>query len=84
MVVYVFRHDHRHPDGTPEELTLYGGYSDGTGTPFVQHFPADQYTVDLLSDTLDRQWNVVWMKTLQVSPTSCNIWETLFFRPTLT
>ena len=54
-----FRHDHRHPDGTPEDLTLYGGYSDGTGTAFVQHFPADQYTVDLLTDTLSRQWDVV-------------------------
>lgn len=59
-----FRHDHRYPDGTPEELTLYGGYSDGTGTPFVQHFPADQYTVDLLTDTLERQWNVVMDENL--------------------
>ncbi len=59
-----FRHDHRYPDGTPEEMTLYGGYSDGTGTPFVQRFPADQYTVDLLTDTLDRQWNVVMDENL--------------------
>ncbi len=54
-----FRHDHRHPDGSPEDQTLYGGYSDGLGTAFSQHFPADQYTIDLLVDTLDRQWNVV-------------------------
>ncbi len=54
-----FRHDHRYPDGTPEEQTLYGGYADGTGTAFSQHFPADDYTIELLEDTLNRQWNVV-------------------------
>lgn len=54
-----FRHDHRHPDGTPETLTLYGGYSDGKGTAFRQHFPADEFTIDLLTDTLRRQWNIV-------------------------
>jgi hypothetical protein len=54
-----FRHDHRHTDGTPEDLTLYGGFSDGSGTGYAQYFPADQYTVDLLVDTLDRQWNIV-------------------------
>jgi hypothetical protein len=54
-----FRHDHRHEDGTPEDLTLYGGYADGTGNAYRQHFPADEYTVDLLVDTLQRQWNVV-------------------------
>ena len=54
-----FRHDHRYPDGTPEEQTLYGGYADGTGTAYSQHFPADEYTIELLVDTLDRQWNIV-------------------------
>ncbi len=54
-----FRHDHRYPDGTPEEQTLYGGYADGTGDAFRQHFPADDYTVELLEDTLNRQWNIV-------------------------
>ncbi len=53
-----FRHDHRHEDGTPEDQTLYGGYADGKGTAFVQHFPADAYTIDLLQDTLGRQWDI--------------------------
>jgi hypothetical protein len=53
-----FRHDHRHGDGTPEELTMYGGYSDGTGTGYKQYFPADDYTVRLLDDTLGREWRV--------------------------
>lgn len=54
-----FRHDHRHPDGTPEDQTLYGGYADGEGDAFGQYFPADDYTRELLTDTLNRQWNVV-------------------------
>ncbi len=59
-----FRHDHRHEDGTPEEQTLYGGYADGTGNAYRQHFPADEYTTELLSDTLDRQWNIVLSEDL--------------------
>jgi len=54
-----FRHDHRHEDGTPEEQTLYGGYADGSGTEFIQRFPADDYTKTLLNDTLGRQWNII-------------------------
>ncbi len=53
-----FRHDHRYPDGTPEERTMYGGYADGTGNAFEQHFPADEYTIELLTDTLNRRWSV--------------------------
>lgn len=30
-----FGHDHRHEDGTPEDLTLYGGYADGSGSAFI-------------------------------------------------
>ena len=54
-----FRHDHRHEDGTPEELTMYGGYADETGTAWMQKFPADEYTVELLDDTLGREWRVI-------------------------
>jgi hypothetical protein len=55
-----FRHDHRYPDGTPEEQTLYGGYADGEGTPFRQSFPADDYTLELLDNPeYERQWNIV-------------------------
>ena len=60
-----FRHDHRHDDGSPEDLTLYGGYSDGEGTAFRQYFPADPYTIDLLVDTLDRQWNIIMDEELK-------------------
>ncbi len=59
-----FRHDHRHEDGTPEDQTLYGGYADGSGTAFVQRFPADDYTNAMLSDDHARQWNIVLAEDL--------------------
>ncbi len=59
-----FRHDHRHDDGTPEELTMYGGYADGEGTQFRQSFPADDYTIELLEDTLGREWRVILSEDL--------------------
>jgi hypothetical protein len=59
-----FRHDHRHADGTPEAVTLYGGYADGTGTEYMQKFPADKYTVDLLEDVLGREWRVILARDL--------------------
>lgn len=35
------KHDHRHEDGSPDILTLYGGDSRGGGTEARQEFPAD-------------------------------------------
>ncbi|MFW5778092.1 MAG: hypothetical protein ACOCW7_02880 [Bacteroidota bacterium] len=54
-----FQHDHRHKDGSPEDLTLYGGYADGKGNAFRQSFPADDYTNRLINDNLDRVWNII-------------------------
>ncbi len=52
------RHDHRHPDGTPEDESLYGGYADDTGTAFVQHFPADLYTAELIDGGGGNIWTI--------------------------
>lgn len=35
------KHDHRHEDGTPDVLTMYGGESATPGTARRQEFPAD-------------------------------------------
>ncbi len=53
------RHDHRYPDGTPEEESLYGGYADNRGTAFVQHFPADEYTAGLIDDGGGNVWTIM-------------------------
>lgn len=35
------KHDHRHEDGSPDVLTMYGGDTADAGTPVRQEFPAD-------------------------------------------
>ena len=39
------KHDHRHEDGKPDKVTMYGGWSTNTGEAIRQVFPADQETV---------------------------------------
>lgn len=42
-------HDHRHADGTPDVLTMYGGDSVADGTATRQEFPVDQFSKDLFT-----------------------------------
>ncbi len=41
------KHDHRHKDGSPDSLTLYGGVATESGWSQVQSFPADDFTKNL-------------------------------------
>jgi hypothetical protein len=41
------RHEHRHPDGTEDAVSGYGGAAIGPGNPRRQEFPADQPSRDL-------------------------------------
>ena len=36
------RHDHRHSDGKPDKVTMYGGWTTSVGLSTRQMFPADQ------------------------------------------
>lgn len=45
------KHDHRHEDGTEDELTQYGGDSTSDGTANRQEFPVDQFSIDLFTRT---------------------------------
>ena len=38
------KHDHRHADGSEDEITWYGGDSRDGGSPLRQEFPADAHT----------------------------------------
>lgn len=50
------KHDHRHPDGTPDEVTQYGGTTDSPGTSLAQSFPADAYTAELIPEAATNEW----------------------------
>src|SRR5210317_326234 len=41
------KHDHRHDDGSMDEVTMYGGHTLDAGFHEVQSFPADQYSKEL-------------------------------------
>jgi hypothetical protein len=43
------KHDHRHEDGTEDELSQYGGDTADAGTATRQEFPVDQFSKDLFT-----------------------------------
>lgn len=55
-----FQHDHRHADGTPEEASLYGGFANESGTAFVQYFPADDYTAEVIPGGEGNVWTLAF------------------------
>lgn len=52
------KHDHRHHDGTPDEVTNYGGIANDKGLPSSQFFPADEFTANLLPAAATNVWNI--------------------------
>lgn len=50
------KHDHRHEDGTPDEVTMYGGTTRDIGSPDSQSFPADDYTAKLIPEAATNEW----------------------------
>lgn len=52
------KHDHRHADGSPDEVTNYGGDSSGSGDAFKQSFPADDFTQTLIPAASTNVWQV--------------------------
>lgn len=52
----LLKHDHRHSDGTPDDLTMYGGKTQNFGSALRQIFPADQETADMLPGAITNVW----------------------------
>jgi hypothetical protein len=77
-----FRHDHRGEDGTPDKLNLYGGYANGSGTAFEQHFPNDDFTMAMLDDERERIWSVVLDEELQCMIYRLSYGDRLIFEAT--
>jgi hypothetical protein len=53
------KHDHRHEDGSEDEVTQYGGDTAGPGTATEQAFPADDFTRELIAYAANNTWTVV-------------------------
>lgn len=52
----LLKHDHRHRDGSPDEVTMYGGHTSNFGSPGRQFFPADQETAVMLPAATGNIW----------------------------
>lgn len=52
------KHDHRHEDGSEDEITQYGGDTRGPGTASVQEFYADAHTAELIPAAATNVWTV--------------------------
>ncbi len=63
------KHDHRHEDGTDDEITMYGGTSPNSGHSGIQFFPADQETCD----RIDYACNNVWWMTIDETSFTYNL-----------
>lgn len=62
-------HEHRHEDGTPDKITMYGGVASNSGQATIQVFPANQHTVDMLPEASTN----VWWLTLDHSKFTYNL-----------
>ena len=52
----LLKHDHRHEDGKPDRVTMYGGLTTSAGMPTRQMFPADQETVNTIPEAASNVW----------------------------
>jgi hypothetical protein len=50
------KHDHRHEDGSPDEVTMYGGFTSNGGSANRQLFPADQETAEIIPLAIGNIW----------------------------
>lgn len=50
------RHDHRHADGKPDAVTMYGGWTTSAGMANRQMFPADDQTVKVVPAAATNVW----------------------------
>jgi hypothetical protein len=50
------KHDHRHEDGSDDEITMYGGKTTNTGQAHIQSFPADEETKNMIPVASTNVW----------------------------
>ncbi len=62
----LLKHDHRHADGTPDEITNYGGWANDQGNDWQQYFAADQQTAELIPAASTNVWMLGFDSTSKV------------------
>lgn len=54
--VLTLKHDHRHKDGSADEVTFYGGTATNEGSSVIQVFPADIETCQMIDYACQNVW----------------------------
>ena len=68
------KHDHRHEDGSPDAVTLYGGDTVDPGTPSRQQFPVDEHSKTVFArEGLAASMTNTW--ALEIEPTRTFVYE---------
>lgn len=75
-----FKHDHRHPDGTPERMTDYGGFASNEGSENLQRFPADDFTISIRDNLRSHIWVMEISEDESTFSYSLYLYENLYFR----
>lgn len=52
------KHDHRHEDGSEDDVTMYGGSTTNAGRTTAQLFPADEHTRRIIEPAHANVWRV--------------------------
>jgi len=55
----LFKHDVKDEDGSPEEVTGFGGLATEESTAWEVHFPSDEETIEMLPQTETNVWSLV-------------------------
>ncbi len=58
------KHDHRHADGTPDKISLYGGRTLTDGSATQQSFAADEHTKKLIPEASSNVWTLSLSKDM--------------------
>ncbi len=71
------KHDHRHEDGKPDKVTMYGGTSNNAGEAIRQFFPADEQTTRVVAppvgDAPSAAANIWWIELVPGQHYSYNL-----------
>ena len=54
--IITLKHDHRHEDGTEDDINFYGGTASNTGKEDIQFFPADKHTQKMIPAAATNVW----------------------------
>ena len=54
--ILTLKHDHRHKDGTEDDINFYGGTASNAGKVDIQFFPADVHTQEMIPAAATNVW----------------------------